>query len=689
MSGFTFVLRRTLPLWSFRENLEELEQAVVQWKLDEVMVKVDTEELSHGQVSMEWLDRMFPRLEELGQMLARHGTRYDINPWITLCHLDRGRHGKDSLPGFEGMVDISGSVSEACACPLSPAWLKHTKAVWKRYASLHPYSIWIEDDMRHFNHSPNVSYGCFCPRHLERFAKAAGLKRKVTREELVAALSAKGEPHPWRRIWLETLGQVTVDVVRALTQAVHEVDPNIQMGLMTSGPRVHETEGRDWQGLAKALSDNGRLPFRTRPTLGMYTEALGTSLYMAADLIRLSRHVLLPARSCELTEVEDFPYSRQSCSVSLTRARLLVSAATGCQGAAMNLFDHLGTPMEEEAAYSRMIKRTKKYLDVLADTVQRNGHDRGVAVPYISGYAKRHPLQEGDSIPNAFMPPGGGLAQLLGEMGLPTIYSDSAPVNLMDGTIADMLSDEDLERLLKRSLWLDGRAADVLCKRGLASLIGLEEIGEFRHPEEYPSAAAEEFLPRITDHAPVCSGVFVPSYGPNAPVAFLKPVPKALPFSRMIDNEGNELGLMSFCFRNERGGRIFVHGYDYARCATDSGFLAVRRRQALRNMLEYLDPPVECGVRVSVDGAHPMAFRRDLADGRVLMGAINLSADSWTYVDFRASDLHDYTVCLQLTETGEWQRADYSLDSRNRVLRAVAKVKPLHGLFLLLATHRT
>ena len=59
---FHYTLRRTLPPWSFHENLRELEEAVVQGRLDEVLVKVDTEEFSHGQVNPTWFKAYLPLL---------------------------------------------------------------------------------------------------------------------------------------------------------------------------------------------------------------------------------------------------------------------------------------------------------------------------------------------------------------------------------------------------------------------------------------------------------------------------------------------------------------------------------------------------------------------------------------------------------------------------------------------------
>ena len=49
-----YSLRRTLPPWKFRETLADLLERAPRFQIDEVIVKIDTEEFSHGHPSLEW-----------------------------------------------------------------------------------------------------------------------------------------------------------------------------------------------------------------------------------------------------------------------------------------------------------------------------------------------------------------------------------------------------------------------------------------------------------------------------------------------------------------------------------------------------------------------------------------------------------------------------------------------------------
>jgi len=205
-----YALRRTLPTWSFAQNLKELVEFLPQYGVDELIVKVDTEEFTHGQPPLPWIQAYLPRLQQIKQEMDRLGILFSINPWITVGHNDRGRDARKDLPGLQTMVGDDGTVCTNCACPLSPVWRENTRKVWQLYAETRPHIIWMEDDLRTFNHRP-VEFSCFCPLHLERFAARVG--QPVTRTELVQAILQPGTPHPWRQEYLDLQAAVMIETV--------------------------------------------------------------------------------------------------------------------------------------------------------------------------------------------------------------------------------------------------------------------------------------------------------------------------------------------------------------------------------------------------------------------------------------------------------------------------------------------
>jgi len=169
-SAAWYALRRTLPPWSFEANLAEVEKQLPRYRVDELIVKVDVEEFSHGQVPLDYACAYQRNLYRIKEALGRIGVVYSINPWITLGHTDGGRRGETYVPGLQTMVGPDGTVSTACACPLSKAWRAHTARVWTLYTETRPHVLWVEDDIRTFNHGP-VGWGCFCETHLAVFGQ--------------------------------------------------------------------------------------------------------------------------------------------------------------------------------------------------------------------------------------------------------------------------------------------------------------------------------------------------------------------------------------------------------------------------------------------------------------------------------------------------------------------------------------
>ena len=620
MRRFRYALRRTLPPWSFEENLAELREFLPAAGIDELVVKVDTEEFSHGQPELAWIEDYLPNLKRLAEMLAQIGVTFSINPWITVGHLDRGRDAAGQLPGIVTQVDCDGNRSLTCACPLSPVWRENLRAVWRRYAALKPAVIWIEDDIRGFNHGA-AGFGCFCPLHLERFSQLVG--RPVSREEVTEAIFRPGEPHPWRRLYLKMHDAVIRETCRFIIDTVEEVSSDTRIGLMSSGPRNHCAEGRDWDKLAFEFRRGGKRMIH-RPTLGCYEESSLRELYYSQDSLKISRAAL--GDSTELSEVENIPYTRYSKSVLVTGMEILMSAALGCDGAALNLFDHFGTPLAVEPAYSRMLAELKPRCDALAAVASARIY-RGVRLFHCDGYAFATRLSKGDDY-QSLLEPGTGMMKVLEAAGISTTY-DAGMAAALSGQLPRTMDDDAIGELLRRGLFLDAEAAAVLIERGFGADIGVVHVAPLRHPEELPRAAAEEI------HHPGFGGApkryvsaFIPVYGPNAPVGALTPAEGAEVVSSLVDCDGRRLFPLMSAFTNRLGGRVVVHGFAYQSSVGNCGFLSPARLAQLREVFNFLRGG-KAEIAVFGDGVYPWIFRGDAADGTILTGFMNLSLDPW------------------------------------------------------------
>ena len=675
-----YSLRRTLPPWKFQETLEDLCRLAPRFKIDEVIVKIDTEEFSHGHPSLEWAEAYQEKLFIVKRRLEELGIVYSLNPWITAGHADRGRDDRQRLPGLECVVGHDGSETRHCACFLSPAWREYIRKLWTIYARTRPHIMWVEDDIRTFNHEP-VEFGCFCPRHMRMFSERVG--REVSREELVRAILQPGRPHPWRAEYLRMQQEVMIETAAFLAKVTHETSPETCMGLMSSGPRQHCLEGRDWKRLAEALADHR--PLYSRPPMSNYCEDSLRGFYYSQDSIKLTRHAL-PEGVIEQTECESVPFTRFSKSVTFTFLEIAVSMAYGSGGVTLNLFDHAGTPMSDEIHYGTMLAEKKPFLNALAKVAAQSGSYRGVKLLHRDDFSLRKELPS-DASYQDLAEDGFPLMNAFEAMGIPTTYEESN-VLALSGQSARMLSDEELNEWLTRGVFLDGVAAGILLERGFGEKIGLKRIekpaGRLQLPwvvsaEEFHNSgfggAARKYL---TATLPFLSaaGKFCP----------LEAVDSAQVVSSWVDPDTNRLSPAMIAFENDLGGRVIVHGLEYQSCCGVAFFHPFRREQ-LQSAIRYLGKG-KAAMLFQCDGAYPMAWRKDMENSTVI-GCFNLNLDPWHESTF---DLHWTKTAprvFSLNASGNWEEArEVELTCDSDQLRLTCRSTIDHRLPLVLKLER-
>ena len=169
----------------------------------------------------------FGNCRDFLELFRSRGVDMQVCVGTTIGHSDRLTRPAD----YPKMVGTDGKAARAVACPRAPAFLAHLREVYARYAALKPSVVWIDDDLRMIYHPP-VDYGCFCADCLRRFGEETGMR--FDRKGLVRALKA-GEASDGRSVrtaWRDYNVRALNEVVRAVAEAVHGVDPAISVGIM-------------------------------------------------------------------------------------------------------------------------------------------------------------------------------------------------------------------------------------------------------------------------------------------------------------------------------------------------------------------------------------------------------------------------------------------------------------------------
>lgn len=444
--------------------------------VDDVMVFVNVQELNTGHLDEREQAVYLRLLERLGPLLAARGVTLSVNHWHSLMHADLGKSLRDGQD-FTLMVDPEGRAASLCVCPESGAWRRYIGGVYARYAALHPDTVWVEDDFRLHNHAPLAWGGCFCDGHMRRFSERAGLPagETLTREAFLAGVLRPGAPHPYRRIWLDVCRESMEGAAEAIAQAVHAVDPQVKIGLMSSVPYVHAAEGRDWQRLLGIFAGGNRPVSRIH--LPAYQELAPSKYLQAFHMVSMHNRALLSADTLVYPELENYPYSRFSKSHRFTRFQLLSALALDVAGMTIDLFDLNGRGIIFADGYQDMLRAVKGYLNRLNGMGVFSRPRRGVCVLTDPDAAYRLHTREGRSLEELY-PHEVFWAGLLPAMGVPFYYATdpaaSRGVVAVSGQYLRCLDADAIERLFADNfVLLNGDALDTLLSLGLGCLAGV------------------------------------------------------------------------------------------------------------------------------------------------------------------------------------------------------------------------
>ncbi|MEE1784504.1 hypothetical protein PUR71_16570 [Streptomyces sp. SP17BM10] len=501
----------------------------------EVVLLLGAEEFHAGHPSGAAEDRMFETARVASEALRAAGLGVSLNPWVTAGHADRGRF--DRL-GFTPMVGPTGTVATAqasFACPRFRSWIT---GHYGRFAELGVRVLWLEDDFRYHNHAPLGWGGGFEPLMLDRLAEVVG--QPVTREQVVAAVTAPGDPHPWRGRLRQVWREAQLEVARAVARAVGERSGGrTQLGLMSSEPGVHSVEGRDWPALFDALAIDGRVSHR--PHFARYRDAPGRELSFSVWMLEVQR-ALRPAYVRSEPEVENWPHTAWSKSDTQTWSELVAAHLAGSDALFLNLH-----PMQSGRAgrfprVAELLRRSRPALDLLTST----GDAVGVALPVRQDAAAHVRTVRGGKLADLAVDPGPAADHLL-RYGVPVTAGD-APVRVLFGQLAWAYDEAELRQMLGGGLLLDGAAARILDERGFGKLLGVtvEEVVD----RESASAPGPYALERRDD-------VHLSVNGQPA-LARLRPAADTETWTEILTPDLRRWGPGRCVFTNELGGRVGV-----------------------------------------------------------------------------------------------------------------------------------
>lgn len=475
---FTYTLRYMLdPRTNTSEKKQKLLNFVKNAKIDDVAFFINGEELNHSHLTKKetqiWLNAIKPVQKEL----AKLGITTSLNPWTTIMHSDRGYQINPTI-GFKTFVDLNGNKAKDMACPADPHWRKYICEIYAQYASIHPRRLWLEDDFRHYNHSP-LGLMCFCPYHMKLYQQRLGFAE--SRTDFVNKLLQTGKVSQERQVYLDQARQEMIENEHLIEQAVHRVSPETDLAQMTSYPDWHALEGRDWQKLIITQAGSGHTPI-ARPHLPAYNEVAPLKYGRDFEAYTRITAAFLGEETDLYPELENYMYSPLVKSLSFTKFQIITAVLVGSKGILLNLFDMMGNGINDSWHYAEMLSEIKPFLTKLSNNRLLINHLRGikVLVNQDSSYSLQTPT--GKDI-TELLPHEKNWASLLGSFGFATtitaVNSESQLNNetiAISGQLLRNFSNEKITDLLSNNfVLLDGESVQVLLDRGLNSLLHIKK----------------------------------------------------------------------------------------------------------------------------------------------------------------------------------------------------------------------
>lgn len=472
--SFKYMLRLCLqPGFHTESKLMEAVDFCLEAKIDDVIFFISVEELSRGFLTREETLPWVEMIAAAKPILAAHGITTSINPWMTLGHADRGRGINPSL-GFHRMMDKDGYEATGQACPLGQIWRDYISEMYELYASVEPYIIWVDDDFRLHNHAPLAWGGCFCDLHIEEYSRRAGVP--LTRDDLVNGMLMPGEPHPYRKVWLDTSRDTMIDLASHIGDAVHRVSPGTHVGLMSSAPYVHCAEGRDWNAVMKGFAGPVHNP-ANRPHLPAYSGTTGANYVWGFNSISRRTQADVPPNTELYTELESFPDTRFTKSKAFTRYQMETSAVLGANGVTFNIFDMMGNGVMAREGYHKPLATSKDFLERITSLSLGRSSEVGVKVlaNSRSSYTLKTPI--GQYISELY-PHETFWAGMLGSYGIANTFAiDELPVSgvaAISGQVLRNHSEAEIRKLFRDCfIILDADAVETLIDMGLGDLAGI------------------------------------------------------------------------------------------------------------------------------------------------------------------------------------------------------------------------
>lgn len=577
---------------------------------------------------------VYRNIGELVKNVKKELAPYDIEVgWWCAPSL---RSGKGS---FQYITDIDGGVSDSSPCPLGTQFREtFSDNVATVVQIAHPFLIQFEDDYELSWQPPTVKFGCFCPLHLAEFARRQ--QRSYTREELLNIFNqVNPESMKLRREWAEMSRDSLASLASLIREKVDRIAPETRISLCQSGSA--DFDGDFTEAVTRAFAG------KTRPAVRLYGSSYSsddaTTLPVSVFHALYSRQHL-PSDFEFFHESDTYPHSRFFMSAAKLKCLMTAAFAYRFDDSLFYATQYLDNPLEEKG-YLGMFRSEAARFSALKEAV-KDTRVEGCEIVYrpfghiASPYQGKRPEN-----------PNNAWVNITGKFGIPHT-SVNGKVKLISGKVTETMNDDDIRKLLSGSVFLDGRAAYCLCKRGFGDMIGAEVSTGKQANFCYEGIRDLKNYTNITGNL-MYNLIFAPAGSEGGSFFVMKPSNQAEIITDFLDAEEKPVIPGMLRFENKLGGRIAITAFDLTGNLSSTVF-NYKKKELVRQTIEWLGKqPLPVFVK---DLPNVFCiFNRSEAGNYSMITIINLSSDSVNSFSLDiAPELKGSTVEL-MNENGQWK----------------------------------
>ncbi|MEZ5103497.1 MAG: hypothetical protein R2757_03295 [Draconibacterium sp.] len=562
------------------------------------------------------------------------------------------------------ITDLTGKVSSISLCPIDPKYMEDFSGNVATVVRIsNPFMVQFEDDYELSHQPPEVRFGCFCPLHLAEFAKRQN--KYYSREELFEIFQqVNPESMKLRQAWAELSRDSLSNLASLIRKKIDEIDPKTRIMLCQSGSA--DFDGDFTEAVTRAFAGN------TRPAVRLYGTSYGSDL--AQSLPDNIFHALyskqhLPDSFECFHESDTYPHNRFFMSAAKIRSLITAAISYGFDDSLFYPTQYLDNPTEEEG-YLSMIHSETKRLNALKSAVK----DCSVSGVEIVHKPFAHIVNPYTGSGRPSTDSGAQWVSILGRFGIP-YTSKNGNVKFISGKMTDMMDNEEVEKLLRGNIMMDGEAAYSLFKKGWGELIGAEKVSigkeanfcyeGIRDASDFSNIKGDLMYNNIFAPAGTESGLFF----------ILEPVSNAEIITDFLDGEEKKIMPAMYRFQNNLGGRIAVTALNANN--RSSGMFNYKKKELMRQTIEWMAneslpvfvkelPNVFC------------IYNKSNTANYAIVTLINLSSDTFNSFSLDVAPEWDGKNIEFLNKEGTWEKtrckklkSGYKIDLQLDIMKPV------------------